>query len=592
MAARLRPTGRLPFETVPLPRSVTKRSATRQARTALATDGHEPGTPFLVHVKRRQQSAEHFWPFSTLPSNLSSFAPPPLTPSTPGSGLVGGAQPTNGLAMNPALRQVLDASGSPGRVRSGSLTLPSPGLSNAFGQPIFSSNGYGRQVAPGSRPPMLDGMNRGYSNDSIENEALSNGVLDYLGLADSPSPSYAPVPATLNELKAQAQQQIQNSRSRASTVSSPYRQHRATLSSSLLSDALDNEDVLEYGSSGLAYNGPSSNAYPPSSQTPPNAFKKATHLMPNSRPRATSVGTLLDSPSARSKASSAYVNAHEADALARQMSQQLQLSSISQQPLLPASLQRPSLDQHRSETNVSVAYLQQQGHAMHARTGSLSTANTPRAHTPDASAIVPVSTAQGSSQLPPLATSGAQVPTRSLWLGNLDAAVTTQELMRVFHVYGAIESLRLLPDKECGFVNFVEKADAIRAMDDVRNRLGGRISALGEGKPVRVGYGKVDSVPLGPGSVTSPTEPGPGGITNEVQAAPTRALWIGSIPANTTPAKLLSVRPRIISCAWTTRLTLLTLFDRLDLLAVWAHRECSRPDAQELRLCQLQSACF
>jgi protein JSN1 len=135
----------------------------------------------------------------------------------------------------------------------------------------------------------------------------------------------------------------------------------------------------------------------------------------------------------------------------------------------------------------------------------------------------------------------SSVPTRSLWLGNLDAAVTTQELMRVFHVYGAIESLRLLPDKECGFVNFVEKADAIRAMDDVRHRLGGRISTLGEGKPVRVGYGKVDSVPLGPGSVTSPTEPGPGGITNEVQAAPTRALWIGSIPANTTPAKLLSV---------------------------------------------------
>jgi protein JSN1 len=457
---------------------------------------------------------------------------------------VGNAQPASGLAMNPALRQVLDASGSPGRARSGSLTLPSPGLSNAFGQPIFASSGYGRQVAPGSRPPMMEGMSRGYSNDSIENEAMSNGVLDYLGLAESPSPSYAPVPATLSELKAQAQQQIQNSRSRASTVSSPYRQTRATLSTSLLSDALVGDDGHEYG----AYNGPAPGAYPALSQTPPNAFKKATHLMPSSRPRATSVGTLLDSPSARNKASSAYTSAHEVDAVAQKMSQQLHLSAgpgqypgQQQQQLLPGTLQRPPLDQHRSDTNVSAAYLQQQGHALHARTGSLSTANTPRAHTPDTGAIATALVTQGPPQLPPLATSSAQVPTRSLWLGNLDAAVTTQELMRVFHVYGAIESLRLLPDKECGFVNFVEKADAIRAMDDVRHRLGGRISTLGEGKPVRVGYGKVDSVPLGPGSVTSPTEPGPGGITNEVQAAPTRALWIGSIPANTTPAKLLSV---------------------------------------------------
>jgi protein JSN1 len=40
-----------------------------------------------------------------------------------------------------------------------------------------------------------------------------------------------------------------------------------------------------------------------------------------------------------------------------------------------------------------------------------------------------------------------QVPTRSLWLGNLDVTTTAQELMQFFSPYGAIESLRLLPEK-------------------------------------------------------------------------------------------------------------------------------------------------
>lgn len=453
--------------------------------------------------------------------------------------------------MNPALRQVINSS-SPGRTRSGSLTLPSSGLNNAFGHNIFSTSTYGRQVAPGSRPsmPAFNGMTPNYSNDSFDGDAISNGVLDYLGLAESPrQPTSAypqqPIPATLSELKAQAQQQIQNSRSRASTVSSPYRQVRASQSSSLLPDT--GEDELEY-TDNLSYTGSSPSVYTPASQTPPNAFKKSTHLLPSSRPRATSVGTLLDSPTSRNKlAYTSTVPMNEEDVLSQQLYQQLNLSNSinhhsqqqqQQQHLLSATLQRPTatlLDQHRSENNVPSYRQHASSASLHARTGSLSTANTPRAHTPDTAT-------QGPPQLSQLAMPGNQIPTRSLWLGNLDPAVTTQELMRIFHVYGAIESLRLLPDKECGFVNFVEKGDAIKAMDDVRNRLGGRISSTGVGNPVRVGFGKVDSVPLGPGSVTSPIDPGPGGITSENQSAPTRALWIGSIPSNTTPARLLSVR--------------------------------------------------
>jgi protein JSN1 len=40
-----------------------------------------------------------------------------------------------------------------------------------------------------------------------------------------------------------------------------------------------------------------------------------------------------------------------------------------------------------------------------------------------------------------------QAPSRSLWIGNLDPTFTSEDLIRVFAPYGAIESLRLLPEK-------------------------------------------------------------------------------------------------------------------------------------------------
>lgn len=40
-----------------------------------------------------------------------------------------------------------------------------------------------------------------------------------------------------------------------------------------------------------------------------------------------------------------------------------------------------------------------------------------------------------------------QQPTRSLWVGNLDPKTTPADLQEVFAPYGAIESLRLIPDK-------------------------------------------------------------------------------------------------------------------------------------------------
>lgn len=160
-----------------------------------------------------------------------------------------------------------------------------------------------------------------------------------------------------------------------------------------------------------------------------------------------------------------------------------------------------------------------------------------------------------------------QVPSRSLWIGNLNSSTTGQELMHAFAPYGAIESLRLLPEKECGFVNFVELADAVQAREDVLGVLNAKLGKLGigPGGTVRIGFGKIDALPSHTGVIGSG---GSGNSQNRVpeltpqqqqqiyddlmggqgssggmgdMSTPTRALWVGSIANAVTPATLLSV---------------------------------------------------
>ncbi|KAK3843145.1 MAG: armadillo-type protein [Linnemannia gamsii] len=90
--------------------------------------------------------------------------------------------------------------------------------------------------------------------------------------------------------------------------------------------------------------------------------------------------------------------------------------------------------------------------------------------------------------------------------------------MQVFSPFGPVESLKVIPDKECAFINFTRVEDAMRAKEDISERRGGRIGNA----TVRVGYGKAE-------------------LMNNADAPvlhPTRALWIGNIPASTTPAAL------------------------------------------------------
>ncbi|KAJ2440525.1 hypothetical protein GGF42_007594, partial [Coemansia sp. RSA 2424] len=117
------------------------------------------------------------------------------------------------------------------------------------------------------------------------------------------------------------------------------------------------------------------------------------------------------------------------------------------------------------------------------------------------------------------AAAGDGVPTRSLWVGNVDPRLSSHELAAQFGKYGRVESLRLLPDKECAFVNFLRVEDAISAREDMH--AGARIGA----STVRVGYGK-----------------GEAHASGDAQAMqPTRALWIGNIAAHASPDSLAAV---------------------------------------------------
>ncbi len=110
----------------------------------------------------------------------------------------------------------------------------------------------------------------------------------------------------------------------------------------------------------------------------------------------------------------------------------------------------------------------------------------------------------------------------------------------------------------------MDKTDAIRARDEVLNRMGGHVSALSETAPVRIGFGKIDSAPTGlPTTAVAPPPAGlvftnghPGIVpvpasafdintspenSSEHSALPTRALWIGSIPGATSSSALLQI---------------------------------------------------
>ncbi|KAH7930832.1 hypothetical protein BV22DRAFT_1124596 [Leucogyrophana mollusca] len=506
--------------------------AAQRFAAASNTLGSTPGSTesFSEQVQQRQSA------------NTTPGLAAPTRPSLRHSATSVTGTPTAAIAPAPPV-----VSERTSRLRSGSLTLPSGGLSNAFGPSIFSSSWLSSTNGSNSNFPVLDELRSVTSADSADDYDVP--TLDYLGLDDSHRP---PPAATISELRTQAQAAIAGNlanppRLRASTVSNPYRA-RSSGPTSLLAtpNPEDDEEFFDnYNDSGPtlyerqrlgSYDGSMSDANLLHSNYVAKGFKQTDHLTPASalgaRPRAISVGTLddpvrsLQRRATTSEAQSPYLN-------------DLGVTGGSLTSLAsPAGILK---------SDVKLAS---------SRNGSSPTVHFPGGELSRASSYLIAPGSQGRAVSPKSEnnTSQIQTPTRSLWIGNLDSAVTSEQLIHVFAPYGAIESLRLLPEKECGFVNFVDQADAIRAKDDVLNRLGGNIG-MPNGQTVRIGFGKADSAPVAPAKgstvtssgATSPSglgkssSPGLGGMDAQLQSTPTRALWIGSIPSTTTPATILSV---------------------------------------------------
>jgi len=322
------------------------------------------------------------------------------------------------------------------RLRSGSLTLPSAGLSNAFGSSIFSSSWLSSTNTAGNGFAILDELRSVASQDSGADD-FDVHTLDYLGLDD-----YRPPPAaTISELRNQAQAAIAGnlagnpSRMRASTVSNPYHA-RASMGSSLLPTAPTEEDEeffddyndQLYARQHLAqvYDGSAQDSYPSNSYMN-KGFKNSEHL--TTRPRAISVGT-LDEPmrSLQQRRAAADSHAYElASGLAATGN-----NGMSGPASILKSLAAPS----RSGASPTVHFPSSSGTEITGRGAS-------------AYLIAPSSQSRSLSPKSEGPPSQTQTPTRSLWIGNLDSAVTSEQLIHVFAPYGAIESLRLLPEKVC-----------------------------------------------------------------------------------------------------------------------------------------------
>ena len=77
-------------------------------------------------------------------------------------------------------------------------------------------------------------------------------------------------------------------------------------------------------------------------------------------------------------------------------------------------------------------------------------------------------------------------PSRSLWVGNIDTSLPSKEILAYFLPFGQIESIRMLPEKDCAFINYVNLDDAMAAKEAMQ---GGHVGNC----IVKIGYGKVES---------------------------------------------------------------------------------------------------
>jgi protein JSN1 len=360
---------------------------------------------------------------------LQLLPPSSATPPTP----IRPALRHSASVASPVASSVLTERSS--RLRSGSLTtLPSTaGLSNPFGSSIFSSSWLPPSSGNNSSYPVLEEMRSVTSMDPGTDD-YDVHTLDYLGLDEThPRP---PPAATISELRNQAQAVIAGNlnppRMRATTVSDPYR--RMSTGKSLLATPNAEEEEEEEEVYEQSYSRQGLDAYA-ESLTPDGYFSRATKGLRQmeytsanlaaSRPRAISIGTLDDSARITRRATvSVEQPVYEFSSFNGTNSVQLGQAGI---------LKTEKSSALRSGVSPSVRFPATEVSGSRAPPYLLTPNQPGRAVSPKG---------ENPAQI--------QTPTRSLWIGNLDSSVTSEQLIHVFAPYGAIESLRLLPEKVKG----------------------------------------------------------------------------------------------------------------------------------------------
>ncbi|ODN98087.1 hypothetical protein I350_07729 [Cryptococcus amylolentus CBS 6273] len=136
-------------------------------------------------------------------------------------------------------------------------------------------------------------------------------------------------------------------------------------------------------------------------------------------------------------------------------------------------------------------------------------------------------------------------PSKTLWLGNLDVQVTKGMIYEEFERYGPIENIRVLPEKTCAFVNFVNSTSAVTAHEDILKRQGGVVLSLNKTAPVLLGFGKDNahrrtaSTLSAAFSTSAETTTGNDGCPHGM--APTRAIRIERVPQNVSSTTLSQI---------------------------------------------------
>lgn len=123
------------------------------------------------------------------------------------------------------------------------------------------------------------------------------------------------------------------------------------------------------------------------------------------------------------------------------------------------------------------------------------------------------------------------IPTRTLWVGNIkqegDVDAIVAQLETVFGKYGALESVRVLPERFCAFINYVDVEPAVEARDALQG-------TVLNGQTVVINFRRTPAQTLAAGHLLTP----PGSEEPIELNAESRALWIGNVSDTVTEADI------------------------------------------------------